>query len=185
MSHPSRIAVPAILDAANALVAEAGAERVSMREVARRLGVSAPSLYFHVASREALLDLVIREGLRRLGESLQAHVRGAISTRVIVRRMGEGYVQFGLANPHLFSLLFGPCDPESDRAEASDLASRTLLDVVATLVPEDDVLPVAQTLWSFVHGFTMLKLNGRFQLGDPDRTLDRGLELILDGLGIH
>src|SRR5262245_42493142 len=92
---------PALLAAARRLLAECGAEALSLREVARKTGVSHNAPYRHFADRQALLAAVAAEGFATLAE----RTRAAGATAAARRRLGPigaAYVRFALDEPNLF-----------------------------------------------------------------------------------
>jgi AcrR family transcriptional regulator len=186
MPHPPRISSESIAAAARELIEEGGIEGLSMRELARRLDVRAPSLYFHVEGRDDLIRLLTTEGLRELGDMLTAADRAAAGPGPRLHAMADAYASFGFASPQLFSLIFGPC-PDERRAEdeAAAAASQPLLSAVSELVPPEDVLDVAQAFWSLVHGYTTLALSDQFRMGgDPRRAIHRSVDYLLAGIGV-
>jgi AcrR family transcriptional regulator len=185
MPHPSRIDTAAILACARELLESGGAEGVTMRELARRLGVRAPSLYFHVPNREHILVALIDTGLAELGQALEAAV-SADEPRATAHNMVDAYLGFAEGNPRLFTLVFGPCPVEGPNfVPGQDAASRALLGAVAGIAAPGDVVAVAQVLWSLVHGFASLMLAGQFRLPqDPRVALHTGVDLLLDGLAL-
>lgn len=183
MPHPARIDATAITTEARRLLEEAGIEGVSMRELARRLGVRAPSLYFHVESRDDLLRELIALGLAELGEAM-ANVPPGPDVHDRFHAMAVAYANFGTGNPNLFALMFGPC-PDERKVDSSlaQLASEPVLAAVRDLgVAENAVVDVAQALWALVHGYTVLALGGHFLLGgDPLRALLAAVDALIDG----
>src|SRR5690349_3579164 len=89
---------PALLKAAGRVLEKEGPAALSLRELARRAGVSHNAPYRHFADREALLAALAADGFRMLGEVL-----GVASSR----HRGEAYVRFALEHPQLFRLMFG------------------------------------------------------------------------------
>ncbi len=155
-----------------------------MRELARRLGVRAPSLYFYVKSRDDLFRLLNTAGLRELGEMLALAASGETTPGRRLHAMADAYAGFAFASPQLFTLMFGPC-PEERRAEAdaAEAAARPLLAAVSDLVPAEDVLDVARAFWSLVHGYATLALSEQFQMGgDPRKAIHRAVDYLLGGL---
>ncbi len=183
MPHPTRIDFQALVDNAIEVLEAAGVEGVTMRELARRLGVRAPSLYFHVESREDLLREVTAEGLRRFtGAMVEAGTRRG-DPRARVRGLAYAYIEFAERNPQLFTLVFGPC-PEGRRVDESlpAEASAPVIELARELVGDAGGLFLAETLWAFVHGYTVLRLAGQFLLNpDHEAGFLFGLDLIVDG----
>ena len=96
-----------IVEGAVALIARTGSsEAVTLRSVAREVGIAAPSIYAHFADREAILQAVVME----VFEDLRQHLEDAISAHTDpVERLIAGslaYVSFGLENPGLYGTLF-------------------------------------------------------------------------------
>jgi len=183
MPHPARIDLPEILAAAISLLEEDGPEGVTMRELARRLDVSAPSLYFHVESREDLFREMTTEGLRRFTRAMEVAGAAGGDARTRVRALAYAYIEFAERNRQLFSLVFGPC-PDERRIDESlpAEASAPVLDLARDLVGDARALFLAESLWAFVHGYTVLRLAGQFLLNpDHEAGFLFGLDLILDG----
>jgi AcrR family transcriptional regulator len=103
-------------DAALAEVREHGAVGLSLRRVARRMGMSPAGLYRYVDSREHLLTLVIARSYDRLADALEAALadapRGDLAARL--RAVGSAYRGWAIAHPNEFGLLFGDPIPGYD-----------------------------------------------------------------------
>lgn len=184
MPHPTRITPPDILAAARKLLEVGGQDALTMRAVARELGVSAPALYFHYESREDLLRQLTADGLLQFGRYLSEAVAGEPDPERSIHRMADAYAQFAFERPQLFVLLFGPC-PEDRLVDPAiaEGASAPLLEAVAKLVPPERVLSIAQALWSLAHGYATLALAAQFRLGgEPQQAMHEALELLLAGL---
>ena len=96
-----------IVDGALAIVSRTGSsEAVTLRSVAREVGIAAPSIYAHFPDREAILATVVL----RVFDNLREHIEEATATRAdpIDRLVAgtEAYVSFGLENPGAYGLLF-------------------------------------------------------------------------------
>ena len=185
MPHPARIDAETILTAARTLLEERGAASLTMRVLARRVGVQAPALYFHVRDRQALLAHLIDQGLAELGRAMDAAVLDAPGTPAALLAMADAYCSFARANPELFGLMFGPCPdgqapPGFDGAAA---AAAPLFSAVATAVPTPDVAPLSQAYWALVHGYSVLANAGQFRLPgmDPAHSMRRAVVALLEG----
>ena len=142
------------------LVEEAGAEALSLREVARATGVSATAVYRHFPDKRALMTALAQEGVRRLGE---AQMNAAVgSGAAAFSAIGRAYVHFALANPGLFRLTF--TYPEIDVGDpGSDMAASLLHDHALQMAHGDKRLArvIALRAWALVHGVALLILDGR------------------------
>ncbi|MFC6328309.1 TetR/AcrR family transcriptional regulator [Alloalcanivorax gelatiniphagus] len=162
---------PALVEEGLALLAEKGGDGFSLRELARRVGVTANASYRHFANKEALMLALAAEGFRRLRATQEAAEAAADSPGRKLVAGGLGYLRFAHANPALFRLMFGAQaaarrggdndDPEL--ADASFAAFETLRQAVARVVDADQatVSRTALRAWAMVHGFSQLLLDGQ------------------------
>ena len=145
------------------LVEAAGAEALSLREVARASGVSATAVYRHFPDKRALMTALALEGVRRLGEAQAAAAAQATSGGAAAfTATGLAYIQFALANPGLFRLTFtypgiAIGDPVSDAA--ASLLHHHALDLARGDARLARV--IALRAWALVHGLALLILDGR------------------------
>lgn len=145
-----------------ALLEEVGSEAVSIRELARRAGVSPRAPYGHFADKEALLSALAAEGFRAFAAALAAAERAAVPGREI-EEQAVAYVRFALAAPGRFRLMFGPRRPtrEGELAVAKAAAFATLQARVNQQGGGDaDRRALAVGCWSFAHGLAVLFMDG-------------------------
>ncbi len=186
VAHPTKLNHEAVLQAARHLLEEHGPDGLTMRAIGRDLGVAAPSLYFHVESRDDLLRILTTEGLLEFGEHLGDATAGEPDPGRRIHLMADAYAEFAAEHPQLFVLLFGPCPEDRlvDPAVAAD-ASEPLLSAIAELVPQERVLSISQALWSLAHGYATLSLAAQFRLGGtPKEAMHEAIDLLLAGLRV-
>ncbi|WP_034762333.1 TetR/AcrR family transcriptional regulator [Hyphomonas sp. ND6WE1B] len=143
-------------------------DAVSLREIARNVGVSATAVYRHFPDKAALLNALCSVGGERLAEAFREAMDGAEDQRAAFRAMGRAYVKFALRNPSVFRLMMTQRPPEGDRNEtpcATDKPFGMLSDTLSGLMPaeaskEDRKIKRLQA-WSMVHGLAMLMLDGQ------------------------
>ena len=140
---------------------------LGLRALARDVGVSATALYRHFPDKEALLDALADEGLRRLG-ALQAQAwLKAGGGRAGFLATGIAYVRFAHEEPAVFRLSFTRQMPERSREDGTDggeVAYGLLRAGVAQTLPHlDDPEPAALHAWALVHGLAMLVLDRRVE----------------------
>ena len=184
----------ALIAAAEQVLAETGVEGFSLRQVARRVGVSHSAPAHHFGDNQGLLCALAAEGFRRFRCAMEARqARAAPEPRARLVAAGMGYVEFAESAPALFRLMFS-----SDRtrlatpelAEAGEAAFKVLADAVEGLrgvSPFEDADAMIDVIgcWSSVHGFAELLLSGRLVtlkgLEKPEReaVLRRTLEKAL------
>ncbi len=164
----------ALLDAALAVLTEADARALTLREVARRAGVTHAAPYRHFTDKDALLAAVAEEGFRTLTEVMRISMNAAGEDPVErLEALAVSYVRFALAHPAHFEVMFGPELPwEQERYpplhEAADTTFGLLLDSVQTAqaagaLRGDQPLPFALLCWSMVHGLATLLVHGNFK----------------------
>lgn len=108
---PRRNLREACLTEALAIIAGSGAEALSLRDVARRLGVSHQAPYKHFPSRDHLLAEIVRGTFTEFARHLDARPRGADPAQDL-RALGEAYLGYALAHPLQYRLMFGTALPD-------------------------------------------------------------------------
>jgi AcrR family transcriptional regulator len=163
-----------LVEAGLALLEAEGIEALSLRELARRVGVSHAAPSHHFPDKRALLAALAAHGFATLAEQMDRATSRAGDDPV--RRLtaaGVAYVRFALAHPRLFRLMFGSDFDERDHfpdlAAAGDVAFAVLLDAAEAALqsrgdhdPDHLVLTVA-ACWSSVHGLATLAMDGRLR----------------------
>ena len=192
----------AMMDSAVELARTGGPEAVVLREVARRVGVSATAAYRHFSDAEALLDEVKQNALALLADAMVA-AAGAVSADgdpgdvavARLRAVGNAYIDFAIEQAGLFMTAFCRTKPpgEEDRGEpfAETDAFRALgalLDqVVATGRMPAERRPGADIVaWSMVHGFATLLVGGPLErhltVEEQGFMRERMLDAVIRGL---
>ncbi len=164
-----------ILDTSRALLDEQGLAALSLREVARRAGVTHQAPYHHFADRESILAELVAQGFDELARRLAKANRMASSHSHLDMLVASGcaYVGFALDQPGVFGIMFrsDACDPT--RFELARLAGQRahgeLLQLVRLIKgdPVDELL--ASVIWSQVHGLATLLLDGPLGQQLPSR----------------
>lgn len=97
----------ALIDAALSLAAEGGPDHVTMREAARRAGVSSGAPFRHFADRTALMTAVAEEAMSRLREAISRALAavGEGDPRAALRAMGRAYLAWARENPTHFQII--------------------------------------------------------------------------------
>jgi len=160
-----------IIDAARALFVSKGVEAVSMREIAKRIGYSATSIYLHFKDKEALLRAICDTDFLALANSLNdiMQIEDPVDRMVA---LGHGYAEFALTHPNHYRLMFmtphPPCDldnPNVEKNNAEQDAYMQLKTVVTAVYKAGrfrkkltDVDLIAQTIWAGMHGVCALEI---------------------------
>jgi AcrR family transcriptional regulator len=157
-----------VLEASLALIGEGGLDRLSMREVARKAGVSHQAPYHHFGDREAILAAIAAEGFTKFLQDLEAAAKGAgADPTKAVEAMGRAYVGFALKYPAYFQVMFRADAVQLDKyAEARKLESAAfdrliqLIDLAFEGEPAEVRQRIAIACWALSHGLSTLLLEG-------------------------
>jgi AcrR family transcriptional regulator len=173
----------AVLEAAVAEIEAVGPARLSMREIARRAGVSHAAPAHHFGDKAGIFTAIAIEGYRLIGEATS---RAAVGDNALLDG-GMAYVRFALTHRAHFEVMFRPDLYRADDPElvaTRDATFGILQGAVEAGQPRGDPADVLGTVlasWSAAHGFAVLWLNGNLPpevVADPDAItplLARGL----------
>ena len=167
-----------LIDAAIALISEEGIGDLSLRQVARRVGVSHNAPYRHFEDKEALLAAVAEQGFQSLRAAMEAS-RQPIPPNAsqCLEAIGIAYVNFALAHPAYYRLMFGDyrCNfsKYSALAEAAQQSFMVLVNTVregqvAGIFRAADPVDMARVAWALVHGQSMLALDNKLQVSQSE-----------------
>ena len=184
----------ALIDAGYDLAAEGGPNAVTIREAARRVGVSAPAAYRHFTDRDEFLSAVAARCRRELAISM---ITGRDRHRAAHRRfeaVGRGYIDFAMRNPHLIDTAFaeipnkgGPntIDPGPEDPNAFMVLVGALDELAAAgLLPPERREGAEIVAWSSVHGISLLLARSPGMRASADEMITRVLDGILVALGM-
>jgi len=159
----------ALLSASSTLLEEEGIGALSLREVARKAGVSHNAPYYHFRDRGSLLAALAEEGFAELAREMSDARAAAPNARARLEACGQAYVRFALRSPARFKMMFRPelaaPSEEAAVAKSSTPALDTLTAAIieaqaAGLAPAGDPKPLVLTSWCAVHGLASLWLDG-------------------------
>ncbi len=181
----------ALIDAALAMVKEFKSWHFTLREVARRAGVSHAAPYRHFPDKAALLSELAKVGFEMLSVELSAALNNNLSIEEQLTTAAKAYIQFGNVNPALYQLMFSRDAGASEEVHLNERAMATL-NVLTSLLERGQrqgvfkdrpVNGLAAACWSLVHGLTMLSMEGLLlpeKVGD--QPIDSALNTLLEGL---
>jgi AcrR family transcriptional regulator len=164
-SSPGKIAV-----ASRRLLDKEGTEAVTMRRVAKAVGITPMAIYRHYPDRAALLNSLADQGFEELVARLAGkRFSGSVEERLT--KMGEIYLEHALENPRLFELMFlkrregarrYPGDFKADRSPTANLMVEVIQEGMATgYFRDDDPWEIVFEMGALSHGLIMLYLGGR------------------------
>lgn len=158
----------ALIEAGMKALATAEAEELSLRMLAREVGVTANAAYRHFADKDDLLNALAAEGFRRFAQCQREAVVGHDAPEERLKASGLSYIAFAMAQPGLYRLMFGRLEHMANHAglQCNSMdAMSVLLDAAAAQlqVPADDerVRVAAAACWGLVHGLSALAMGGQ------------------------
>jgi AcrR family transcriptional regulator len=158
----------ALLEQAERTLRESGAEQLSLRELARQVGVSHAAPRRHFADRQALLDALAEAGFVRLGAVLRAAAGGAGDDfPARLEATAQAYIRFATRDAALLELMFaGKHGPQSEAlTEIADRAFSVMLELIEQGQAEGFIEPgepyrVGLVLFATIQGIAALITGG-------------------------
>ena len=170
-----------------------GPQAVTVRRVAKEVGITPMAIYHHFPSRQALLDAVVDSEFAQLADFFDRSNRSASFEATIIHSM-DGYIDYALAHPRIFDYVFSMPRPGARRFPKDFRARRSpTLNPTADLVSSwmksgklrrDDVWEIALELWAHAQGYLALWRAGRFSLTEDEfrKLVHRSFRRLLHGL---
>ncbi|NTV39834.1 MAG: TetR/AcrR family transcriptional regulator [Demequinaceae bacterium] len=171
MPTPPRTSIEAMTAAGGQILETRGLPGLTMQAVAQSVGVKAPSLYKHVADRDALVRLVTDAAARDLA--------GHLNSQATLQGLAHGLRAWARTHPESYRLVFsGHGSPEVAAA-----AGAPVLAIARGLAGEANELAAARLITAWATGFISMELAGAFQLGgDVDAAFDFGIARLMTAL---
>lgn len=179
-----------LISVAEHVLQEEGIAALSLRRVAREVGVAPSAVYNHFKNREALLVAVAADGYRQLAALELAAYAGKQQEEAVLKGMARDYMHFAVANPNLYRLMFSPdvvgyrADPELD--EAGDSSFGLSVDWWygdGAYNPDSSALeyPLAMSTWGILHGTAMQMIDGLVTMRrDDSKAIDRLADTVME-----
>ena len=185
----------ALLDSALAIIEEQDVSTLSLRQVARRAGVSHTAPYRHFADKEELLAAGAEEGFQEFSRYLE-QARDAESTSLNqLQATGNAYVEYALRYPTHYRVMFGSYCHDADAfpslTTTANQSFQILVEIIEAGQATEDIKPgepqlLALANWSLVHGLAMLLLDNRLGI-KKDATqplIQKTIELMEHGVAV-
>ena len=186
-----------LVRAAEDVLQEEGLAALSLRRIAREVGVAPSAVYNHFENREALLASVAADGYRAITNLELTAYNSSDAPHIVVRRLVLDYLQFAARNPELYRLMFSAemvayrSNPELDEAGDSSFGLSVNWwygEGTYDSSKSATEYPLALSIWSFLHGICSLIIDGLVTIDLEDRAAvdalgDSMISLYLAGAG--
>ena len=180
----------ALVAAAMQIIEDAGPDAFSLREAARRAGVSAAAPAYHFRDTRGLLTSVATVGFKEFGDALEAAIHPDRRTTIVAQ--SHAYLRFATARPGLFRLMWRKSmlnmgNPEHLAAarRAFEISDRVVRGADRETVGWSEIaLSPTLACWSMVHGFVGLVIDGVFFAHEAPERLDALLDSMLQHLDV-
>jgi AcrR family transcriptional regulator len=184
-----------LVNAGLTILSKDGVGGLSLRAVARAVGVSQAAPYRHFADKDALVAEIARQGFLRLTTEMRAMTAKHRNPDRQLIEAGWAYVRFALENPdHLRVMFTGMVDGSRVHAELQAASQESFGELVQIIIGGQekgviragDPVQSALTAWSLVHGLSMLFLNGQisaeqFGVASEDSLARFCIQMLKDG----
>jgi AcrR family transcriptional regulator len=176
----------ALIEAGLAHLERNDADTLSLRDLARRTGVSANAVYRHFEDKAALQAALAAEGFRRLLAEQKAAAEAHRSPRVTLLEAGRAYLRFARSQPALYRLMFGHYGATHRQGELGEAAVASFgelgrqVGAAFDLADTDPrVAPSTVYVWALVHGLSALWIDGQFEdmAADPAALVESVVQL--------
>jgi AcrR family transcriptional regulator len=181
-----------VIETAQDMLREEKGWQFTLREVARRAGVSHAAPYKHFPDKGALLAELATQGFDELREEVSRTIERPLrSARAEFKAAAKAYIRFGTANPSLYKLMFSADVDKRTSPTLKEAGTRAFAELTGILergqssgaFKKQPVRGQAAAAWALVHGFTMLAIDGHLlpeQVGT--KPIDSVLASLLEGL---
>ena len=159
-----------LLECSLRLIAEVGPAGFTLRELARRAGVSHNAPYRHFHDRDDLMAAVATQGYRELTHAMRTAAQDNNESLERLKQAGLAYITFALRRPEHFAVMFdGPVSLKTEHPGSSEAAKEAFATLVSFVqgcqeagqFPFGDPQPFTLLAWSLVHGVAKLAITGR------------------------
>ncbi|MFA5670318.1 MAG: TetR/AcrR family transcriptional regulator [Balneolaceae bacterium] len=181
-----------ILETSRHLLFTEGHKSLSMRNIAKKVGVSATSIYLYFDNKDALIHTLIEESVEELSSSIEREVQDKVGCIAKFEATIQGYVNYALNNPEKYDIIYAVQPAAMSRYPKEKFRKvrrsyELLVDVIEEgkaegLMALEDPVIAAYSIWAQLHGVVSVVLNQRLDSRiNKDHFIQESLELIIHG----
>ena len=184
-----------ILETSRHLLIKSGYKQLSMRKIARSIGVTATSIYLHFDSKDHLLHALIEEAIEDLNDRLEAVVSSSNNVIERLRMLAEAYIEYALENPEQYSIIYLVPSEDMERypkekfrkaRKGYEIVAQTIEEgVEAGFIEEPEPRMAAYVFWAQLHGALSVVESERLDVRiDKQDFLNKTIEHVLNGFNL-
>ncbi|MDX1672902.1 MAG: TetR/AcrR family transcriptional regulator [Balneolaceae bacterium] len=185
-----------ILDASQELIVDGGYQNLSLRKIARKIGVSATSIYLHFDNKDHLIHTLMEKSIDKLNRQLMERAREIENPVSRLEALARTYIEFALENPREYQIIYlvssdamtrYPKEKFREARRGYEVLTRTIEEGVQSgLMEEDNPRLASYSFWAQLHGVMSVVLSRRLDNRiDRDEFIEQSLEQIVDGFHIR
>lgn len=185
-----------ILDASRKMLINEGFKGLSMRKIAKEIGVSATSIYLHFENKDHLLHVLMEESIENLSVALEQAAQNCVDARDKIEAVIKAYAQFALQNPSKYQIIYLVKTDEMARYPKEKFRKvRRGYDLLSSAIEEgvlqgdlevENPLVAAYSIWAQLHGVISVIMNNRLDTRiDKEIFIESSIEHILHGFLIR
>jgi AcrR family transcriptional regulator len=165
--YPVQTDTETIIETAHALIEKDGVENLSLGKLAGEIGIKAPSLYRHIANKEALLHAVIEQTYLNMFQAYDDALAEASDDPIDqLVKLSQAQRNFAHQNPNTYMLAYTTANPELQSNPDMLLEkAMSIQQIMIQVSGEENSLPALRGSLALTHGFISLELNGQFRRG--------------------
>lgn len=182
----------ALIEAGVNAVSDQGLQGLSLRKLAKEIGVSHNAPYQHFEDKDALIAAIAEQGFKLLVVAVDEALENTTSDPVTRLQAAHVYVNFALTHPNYYSAMFYPYDPQRfpELFAAANASFEQLVMIIADgqaagVFVEHDVYQLAALVWSLLHGISSIlvanKLPRHLTL-DPETLTATFMQQLMQGI---
>ena len=152
---------------------------LSLRKIARRIGVSHNAPYRHFPDKESLLVEIAEIGFKQLHQALQQAIdESSGDAKAKLENIGVAYVEYALNNQAYYRVMFGDgCLGDSQKYPQLEQISAATFNILVNAIEvgqaeamfnDQDSQQLASVCWSLVHGISLLAIDNQLMTADAD-----------------
>lgn len=145
----------------------------ALRDLANKLGVSHAAAYRHFTNKQALIEAIALRGFQTMNLHFQHKLE---KTKTPLVSLGEAYIQFAVANPGYYRVMFSANYDQSTNEDLKSACKKSF-EALTLIFGKKDKSSASKSIfsWAVVHGLSMLLIDGQIKTPLEDFGVDQAI----------